>query len=334
MKKEEANLSIATAIAIRVIAYVLGLWFLFQIRGIIVTIFIAFIFMTAIRPLVTLASRIKIPAIVVIISLFVAFMALAGTLVASLIPSVISESRGLMQNIPRYITSLEDQFGLNLDPNMLNSRFVELPSNILSLAAGAFGNIIIIFAVFFMVYYLIVDHDRLHLSLVRFFGKDNPESKAKTFIHDVELRLGSWVRGQLALMLIVGIMTYLGLLLLGIPYALPLAVLAGILEAVPNLGPTISAIPAVLIGLTISPLIGLGALIMSILIQQLENNLIVPKVMQRATGVRPLITFIVLMIGFTLGGIAGAVLAMPTYLVIQTILRHSELNYQSKKGEL
>jgi predicted PurR-regulated permease PerM len=121
-------------------------------------------------------------------------------------------------------------------------------------------------------------------------------------------------------MLIIGLMTYVSLILLGIPYALPLAVLAGILEAVPNLGPTIAAIPAILIGLTVSPIVALGALIASIVIQQVESNWIVPKVMQSATGTEPLVTIVVLLVGFTLGGVAGAVLSMPIYLTIQTVV--------------
>ncbi len=122
-------------------------------------------------------------------------------------------------------------------------------------------------------------------------------------------------------MAIIGLMTYLGLQLLGIPYALPLAVIAGLLEAVPNLGPTIAAIPAILIGLTVSPYVGLGALILSIVIQQLENNLIVPKIMESATGTEPLVTILVLLVGFTLGGVTGAILSMPIYLTIKTVIK-------------
>ena len=123
-------------------------------------------------------------------------------------------------------------------------------------------------------------------------------------------------------MVIIGFMTYFSLIILGIPYALPLAVLAGILEIVPNLGPTIAAIPAIFMGLTVSPVVGLGALATSILIQQLENNLIVPKVMQSATGAQPLATILVLLMGLTLGGVMGAILAMPLYLTGLTIYKH------------
>jgi predicted PurR-regulated permease PerM len=157
--------------------------------------------------------------------------------------------------------------------------------------------------------------------LLRFFPNHNAESRAEALVLAVEKQVGGWVRGELVLMLIIGVLTYVGLILLGIPYALPLAVLAGLLEAVPNLGPTIAAIPVILMGLTISPLIGLGGLLQSIVIQQLENNLIVPKVMQSATGTQPLVTILVLLVGFTLGGVAGAILSMPIFLTVQTVIK-------------
>ena len=125
---------------------------------------------------------------------------------------------------------------------------------------------------------------------------------------------------------LIGVLTYVGLILLGIPYALPIAVLSGLLEAVPNIGPVVSAIPAILIGLTVSPITGLGVTILGVLIQQLENNLIVPRVMQAATGTKPLITILVLLVGYTLGGIAGAVLSMPLFLTITTAYEHVTKN--------
>jgi predicted PurR-regulated permease PerM len=172
-----------------------------------------------------------------------------------------------------------------------------------------------------MSYYLVLERPKLHRYFVRFFPNHDAEAKAESLVLAVEHQVGGWVRGQLLLMLVIGVMTYIGLMLLGVPYALPLAVIAGILELIPNLGPTIAAIPALIIGLTISPVIGLGTLIMSIIIQQLENNVIVPKIMKEATGTEPLVTILVLLVGFTLGGVAGAVLAMPLYLTIQTVIK-------------
>ena len=114
-------------------------------------------------------------------------------------------------------------------------------------------------------------------------------------------------------------LTYVGLLFLGIDIALPLAILAGILEIVPNIGPVISAVPAVLIALTLSPVTALATASLYFLVQIVENNFLVPRIMQAAVGVNPLISILGLMTGFQLAGPAGAVLAIPLIIVIQTI---------------
>ncbi len=315
------KIEITSKTILTTILYLLGFWLLFQVRGIIVTLFVAFIFMTAISPVVRAAKRIKIPTLPVVLIIFIGVIALLSTLVASLVPAVMIQTRSLIQNLPDYITMLNERWSIALDQSVITNQFNAVPSNLLSIAAGAFNNIITILALFFMTYYLFTERPHLHKYLVGFFGIDEAEKKAEAFIVEVESRVGGWVRGELFLMSVIGVLSYIGLTILGIPYALPLAILAGLLEAVPGIGPIISAIPAILLGLTISPVIALGATIMSIVIQQLENNLIVPKIMQSATGVRPLVTIIVLMTGFTLGGALGAVLAMPVFLTMNSIYK-------------
>jgi len=303
------------------IFFLLSLWFLYQIRSIVVLLFIAFILMTAVNPLVRLANKIKLPIIVVMLVVYIGLITLLTTVIASLVPAVVQQTRGLAQALPSYLHSLENVFNTQFDPGVANGYISSIPSNLLKIAGGIFGNILNILALFFMAYYLVIERPHLHKYLLRFFPKSSAEERAESLVLAVERQVGGWVRGELLLMAIIGVLTYVGLILLGIPYALPIAVLSGLLEAVPNIGPTIAAIPAILMGLTISPIVGLGALAMSILIQQLENNLIVPKIMQSATGTKPLVTILVLLIGFTLGGIAGAILAMPIFLTIQTIIK-------------
>jgi len=114
--------------------------------------------------------------------------------------------------------------------------------------------------------------------------------------------------------------------LLGLPYLLALSVIAGLLELVPNIGPTIAAVPAIIVGFSVSYSHGLAALIVAIIVQQLENHLIVPKVMQKATGLNPIITLIALMIGFQLGGPLLAVLALPVFITIEVFVSHLHLD--------
>jgi predicted PurR-regulated permease PerM len=149
------------------------------------------------------------------------------------------------------------------------------------------------------------------------------EEKASAFIavvKRIEAKLGSWMMGQLFLMLTVGLLCYIGLLLLGVRYALPLAIIAGIFEIVPNIGPIVSAIPAILLALSISPVMALSVGVLYLVIQQLENNVIVPLVMKRSVGLSPVITIFALLVGGQLAGVAGAVLAVPVLLIVQELI--------------
>lgn len=318
---ETKKVEISQKTIIFTVLLLLSLWVLYQVRGILVLLFIAFILMTAVNPLIKLARKVKIPTIVVMLVVYFGLIALISTVIASLVPAVVQQTKDLTLVLPTYMHNLENIFNAQFDPNVAGSYLNSIPSNLLKIAAGAFSNVMNILALFFMTYYLVLERPNLHRYFLRFFDNRDAETRAEKLILAIEQQVGGWVRGEILLMIIIGLMTYLGLIILGIPYALPLAVIAGLLEAVPNLGPTIAAIPAILLGLTISPYIALGALILSIIIQQLENNLIVPKIMQSATGTEPLVTIIVLLVGFTLGGVAGAVLAMPIFLTIQTVIK-------------
>jgi predicted PurR-regulated permease PerM len=121
-------------------------------------------------------------------------------------------------------------------------------------------------------------------------------------------------------MFFVGLATYIGLLIIGIPFALPLAILAGLFEIVPFLGPIVASVPAIIIGLGISPLTGLGVAAMAFLINQLENYLLVPKIMEKSVGISPLIILIALTIGARLAGIIGIIISVPFVITLQVLV--------------
>ena len=121
-------------------------------------------------------------------------------------------------------------------------------------------------------------------------------------------------------MTMVGLLTFIGLSLIGVRYALPLSIIAGLLEVVPNLGPTISTIPSFLVALTQSYFLGFSTIALYFIVQQLENHIIVPMVMKKAVGLNPIITLIALIIGGKVGGAVGVVLAIPFTLFAETLL--------------
>lgn len=314
------KVEISNKTIIYTITLLLSLWFLYQIRSILVMIFVAFILMTAVTPIIKLTNKLKIPSMLVMVLLYIALIALISTLVASLVPAVISQTKGLTQSLPDYLHRLELTFNTQFDPSITSGYLSSVPTNLLKIVSGTFSNLLNILTLFFMSYYLLIERPHLHKYLMHLLPDDDREKTAEKIVNEVEKGVGGWVRGELLLMAIVGGMTYIGLAALGVPYVLPLAVLAGLLEAVPNIGPTVAAVPATILGFTVSPIVGFGALAMSILVQQLEGAFIVPRVMQSATGAKPIITLTALIIGYTMGGVTGAVLAMPLYLTLAIVI--------------
>jgi len=194
----------------------------------------------------------------------------------------------------------------------------DLPAQAAKVTISIFSNILGVLAVLFFAFYLLLSRDKLDDQLAAFFGKARSKEITK-LIDTLEEKLGGWARGELTLMIVVGLSTYVGLRLLGIPFALSLAMLAGLLEIIPYIGPIIAAIPAVIIGFGISPVIGLATAALVFLVQQLENYLLVPKVMEKSVGVSPIITLLSLAIGFKVAGIVGALISVPAVITLQVI---------------
>lgn len=297
--------------------FLIFLWFLFQIRHIILLLFIALIFMSALSPLVDRLEKFKIPRGIAIFLFYIIIWTVISFGIASLVPPLIEQTSKFVSSLPQVL----DRVGQGtVNFSVFESHLSTLPQKILKLVLGAFSNVVAIFTLMVIVFYLILERKNLKKYLVFLFGDGDNEKQAEKFIDQIEHKLGGWMRGQLALMVIVGLMSYLGLSLLGVQFAIPLAFLASLLEIIPNIGPTFSMIPAILIAWGSSPVLALAVFALYFIIQQLENNLIVPKVMQKAVGLSPLVTIIALLIGFKVAGIAGAILAVPTVLVLGVII--------------
>ncbi|MBI2008748.1 AI-2E family transporter, partial [Candidatus Amesbacteria bacterium] len=280
---------------------------------------VAVILMSELTPFVDWLKKYHIPRGLAIFFIYLFVWALAGSLIATVIPGLIDQSGKLIRVLPVSLSQIElfNTHQQEISQEIL-ARLGSLPEGLIKFSVGLFSNILGVVTTLVISFYLLLERNKLDRYLALLLGPDKPE-KAKRIINEIEHRLGRWVRGELFLMIAVGTFTYFGLVILGVDIPLPLAVLAGLLEIVPNIGPTISAVPAILVALTINPLTALATLALYILIQQLENNLLVPKVMEKATGVNPLVSILALMVGFKIAGPAGAVLSIPIILVAQII---------------
>jgi predicted PurR-regulated permease PerM len=243
----------------------------------------------------------------------------------------------LGKNLPAYATrvqaALEDLAAAN--PDLAAQIAGSLPSvsdiagpavgvltqapRLISYAVSAFGTIVRVGFTLFLALYLTIDGERIRRYLIQFMPSAR-QDQALELTERIGLRLGAWARGEAFLGVIIGGMTWVGAVLIGLPYAAALALIAGIGELVPTLGPIIAAIPLIAVGLLSSPLQGLLALILAIMVQQLENNLIVPRVMGHAVELHPVAVMLAILAGGELLGIPGALLAVPVVAALSVIV--------------
>lgn len=301
----------------------ISFWFLYQIRDILVIFFVGLLLMSALNPIVEKLERRRIPRLFSAIVIYVLILVSLGLLLAGIIPMAISQTSALISILPEYLKQLGltkiDEKIINGQADKLISQLGSISFDVARFALSIFGNFLVVLSLLLVSLYLLLERKKLDEYLLRIFG-DGRDRRAAEIVKKIEHKLGGWVRAELMLMTIVGFMSYIGLRLLGIDFALPLAFLAGLLEIVPTIGPIISAIPAVLAGLVISPLTGLSVAALYFLVQQLENHLAVPQVLSKEIGVNPLVTIFALMAGFELGGFLGAVLAIPIVILLETLL--------------
>lgn len=302
------------------VAFLLGLYFLWVIQNLLYSLFIAFILMSALRPLVAAVKRRGVPHGLAVTGVYIGFVLFFIFLFGIIIPPIILETSTLIRNLPYMLESVSPEIQRWVRLESITQYVPNVTNQIFSLAGNIFSNIIFVLSTLFFGYYLLLEEQLIK----RFFHQLFEEPKAEWYImilEKAERRMSNWFWGELMLMTVVGWLTFIGLSLLGIRYAVPLAVLAGLLELVPNIGPMIAAVPAIIIGLSTSPVTGFSALVLSFVVQQLENNLIVPVIMKRAVGINPIITLMALIIGGQLGGVLGIIVAVPIYVFVETILK-------------
>ena len=288
--------------------------FILKIKGILIAIFISYIIMAAFLPFVEFFQKKRLPRILSVAIPYLIVFAFLTSLVFPLIPFFGSQIQSLFITLPRYLNQAAGIFGIHVESSQLNSfigsEIGEIGKNAYELTSKVFGGIFSTLMIFVVSFYLLLDHDRIKKFVVNLFKPRN-QTRVLLNISQVENKIGGWFRGQIVLSLFIGIITWIGLSILGIEFALPLALIAGILEILPTVGPIVAAVPAVIVALNISFNATLVVVLFYFLLQAVENNLLVPRVMQKAVGIHPVAIIISVIVGGQLLGILGALLAIP-----------------------
>ncbi|MCR4326929.1 MAG: AI-2E family transporter [Candidatus Roizmanbacteria bacterium] len=314
------------------VSIILLLYTFWFIRGIIFLLFAAFTLMSALRPIVDRLEGVKIPRIVGAVAVMIAFVSLLSFLMFNAIPPLVVQMSEFFIYVYKQTAHALLQYGqeLSLEAFFKTTNLPQVIPNVTTIVTdvlgGVLGNIFSFISLIFFTVYLLVDIKHLRDALGRFLSPGQTKATMETAA-SIEQKLGAWVRGQAVLMIIIGVFTYIGLTIVGVPYALPLAIIAGFLELFPYIGPILSTIPAFFVAVNTSWLLGVAVIALYLIVQQLENNVIVPVVMRRAVGIPPLFVLLSLMIGQKLFGFAGVLLAVPIVaavtIVIQEVFKYS-----------
>ncbi len=343
-ENNKTTIDISASAILKVVGVFLALWFIYLIRDILIIIFVAILMSSALDPAVKFLQKNKIPRVLGIVLIYICIFFILFIALFLLIPPLTEQIGQLSQNFPYYWDKLSASFlsirqyseehgflnNIKDTLNSLQTTFSSSAGNIFNLIGTIFGGIISFVLIFVLTFYFLVQEDAVRRTLC-YLTPVKYQAYIDNLAQRMQARVGHWLRGELILAIIIGSMSFIGLWLLGIKFFLVLALIAGISELIPYIGPVIGAIPAVFIAFTQSPWKALSVVLLYWAIQQAENHLIFPKVMQKAVGLNPIVVIIVILIGAKLAGFLGVLLAVPTAAALSVLIRDF---FESSEGEI
>jgi len=331
MPSKKQTIEISFNAIVKVLSVILLIFFTYLIRDVLVILFFALIIASAVNIPVGWLKKYRIPRTISVFLVYIFALTLFGLLLTLIITPLASELRQFSDFIPNITSKFSS--GLRVFENIaheqtqiqqffltISDKISQLRINFLSLTGNVASRIASFIFIFILSFYLTIEEKGIR-KFIKAITPKNKEQYAISLWERGQKRLSRWLGAQLLLGLVVGLMTFIGLSIIQVPYALALAILAGMFELIPTVGPILAAIPAVLIAFIKSPVIALVTIALYLLVQQLENNLLVPKIMQKTVGLNPVVTLLVLLIGVKVAGFTGMILAIPSAMLIHEFSR-------------
>jgi predicted PurR-regulated permease PerM len=313
-------------------------WLLYRYRSILLLLFIAIVLGTAIRPVVDWLMRRGLPRTYALAIVYIGLFTAIVAFLLLLVPTLTQQSLELSVRLPEIYSQLR-AFLLDANSRFIHNIAIRLPTRI-DLLMNASGEstdpfesvnrlfsttglivkgLFSLIAMLLLAFFWVLESDRLSRSAYLLVPAQQ-RSSVQEIAAGIENKVGAFVRGQLILCLFIGGMAYIAYLIIGLPNAFALAVVAGVFEAVPVFGPALGAIPAFFVALTLDPIKAVGVVIALVVIQTAENYILVPRIMGKSLGVNPIVTLLSLAAFSSLFGLIGALLALPIAAIIQLFI--------------
>jgi predicted PurR-regulated permease PerM len=313
---------------------ILLLWVLYLVRGALLLIYVASLVAIGLSPLVAAIERRRplgrgrVPRWAAILAIYLSVIGVFVGLGMMIVPPLIAQARELWAALPDLAQQAQQWLidrGLLSRPITVTEAVQQTPvpgsdavGAVLNALGSVVGGVFGLLTILIIAFYLLVESASIVRTFVRLFPR--PERpRVEDACLRVAVKVSAWLAGQLLLAAIIGTTAAIGLSLMGVPYFFVLALIAAIGEMIPVVGPLLAAIPAIAVAFTVSPALALGVAVFFILQQQFENHVLVPKVMERQVGVSAVVVILALLIGGSLLGIMGAILAVPTAAILQVL---------------
>ena len=299
--------------------------FVYMVRDIVGVLIFAIIIASALEPLLNYGESKKVPRLLSLIFLYVLFFVFFAAIIYIILPLMLDQFRDFAENYPTYFGKLEAAAGTvtflpGLSANiheLLNQLTEQIPSftSLLSYASSIFGGIVSFVVILVFSFYLALSKGALDD-----FLKSVMPPQFEAYAHGLWIRaqkkMGRWLQAQLLLSFIMALVVGIGLWILGVKYAFLVAIIVGVFEIVPFVGPIAAGALATLLALSQSPILAIWTLIFIIAAQQLENHILVPLLIKKLVGLNPVVVILAILIGAKLGGILGILLAVPLAAVV------------------
>ncbi len=323
------QLDYSTKVILRVVGVFLILGFLWVIRDIVIIILLSLVLASALEPLVEYLNKRRVPRFVSVLGTYVIVLGFVAIMIALLAPLVIDQAQVLSQNLPSYAVELQAKYP-SIDLLLGGADLSNVAKDLLSSGSskdllfhrtlGLFNGLFALITVLVLSFYLVAADKGMKQFISDLIPGQHQEFIVN-LIEKIQRKMGLWVVGQFILSVFIFLLTYIGLSILGVEYALVLAIIAGLLEIVPYVGPFLSAVPAVFFALIQNPPLVIAVIILYILIQKTEGYVLVPKVMEKTVGTSPLVVLLALLIGYKLAGVLGILLAVPLAGAITVVIK-------------
>ncbi len=315
------DLEQSTKIILKVVFAFLVLAFLWLVRDIVAILLLSLILASAMEPLADYLNGKKIPRVVSVFLVYLVVLGVVVLVLSLIIPTVIDQYKYLQAHLPEYGQALQSRLGANFSVlDFWNSLINGGDSgNIITSTFGIFSGFFSVIAILVISFYLVAEEKGMK-SFVAAFLPDHQQEFTVNLLEKIQNKMGRWILGQLSASLSVFIVAFVGLSILKIQYALFLALLVGLFEVMPYIGPILSSLPAMFFAFIQRPILVVPVAILFILMHFLEGYVIVPKIMQKAVGTSPLLVLVALLVGFKLAGVVGLLIAVPLSTAVTVVI--------------